>query len=112
MEVVGWSASPRDFLVLDIDRHVAIALADLGPGGIVLLHDGPPANPARRASVLGALLDAIAQRGWRGVSVNDLLNGRVPRRRLWFFRRATAVIEEMRPLLIREELKAITPQSP
>jgi peptidoglycan/xylan/chitin deacetylase (PgdA/CDA1 family) len=111
LEVVGWSASPRDFLTLDVDRHVAITFEDLGPGGIVLLHDGPPPNPGRRAAVLGAVLEAMAGRGWRGVDVKALLDGRTPLHRLWFFRRARAVIEEMRPLIITED-RAAGPQEP
>ena len=103
MDVIGWSASPRDFLTLDVDRHVAIMSVDLGPGGVVLLHDGPPPNPARRAAVLGGVLEAISDRGWRGVGVSELLDGRTPLRRRWFFRRAPAVIEEMRPLIITED---------
>jgi hypothetical protein len=66
------------------------------------MHDGPPANPTRRVAVLRALLDSTAQRGWQAVSVRGLLAGRAPCRRLWFMRRATAVVEEMRPLLVGE----------
>jgi len=112
MEVIGWSASPRDFMVLELDRHVTITLEDLEPGGVVLLHDGPPSNPDRRAAVLGAVLDAITSRGWRALSVSALLQGRAPRRCRWFFRRAPAVIEEMRPLLISEERLTDEPGAP
>ena len=109
LEVVGWSASPRDFLELEPERHVAITLDDLRPGGIVLMHDGPPANQARRVAVLDALLRATGGRGWRALSVGALLDGGEPSRRPWLFRRAAAVVEEMRPLLIREDTAARTP---
>jgi peptidoglycan/xylan/chitin deacetylase (PgdA/CDA1 family) len=103
LQVVGWSASPRDFLALEPRRHTAIALAELAPGGIVLLHDGAPARPRRATRVVAALLDAITERGWESTSVGGLLEGRKPMRQLWFKRRAPAVIEEMRPLLVGEE---------
>ena len=103
LEVVGWSASPRDFLALDPQRHVDMALEDLRTGGIVLMHDGPPTNPAHRRAVLDAVLGATDARGWRAVSVGDLIDRRTPRRRPWFFRRAAGVIEEMRPLIVRED---------
>ena len=99
MDVVGWSSSPRDFLDLGVARHVSISLAELAPGGIVLLHDGPPSAPERRAAVVGALLSAVGERGWAMTDVESLLLGREPDRRFWFRRRAAAVIEEMRPLL-------------
>jgi peptidoglycan/xylan/chitin deacetylase (PgdA/CDA1 family) len=103
MEVIGWSSSPRDFLDLSTKRHVSIALAEIAPGGIILLHDGPPSAPKRRATVVGALLAAIAEREWSALDVGGLLFGRDPVRRFWFRRRAAAVIEEMRPLLAEEE---------
>ncbi len=112
LEVVGWTASPRDFLVLEPERHVAITFDDLGPGGVVLMHDGPPTNPARRVAVLDAILDAVAARGWRATTVGDLLEGRTARRRRWSLRRAAAVVEEMRPLLVREDLTPFPPHTP
>ena len=112
LEVVGWTASPRDFLVLEPDRHVAITFDDLEPGGVVLMHDGPPANPTRRVAVLQAILGAVAERGWRATTVGDLLDGRTARRRRWLFRRAAAVVEEMRPLLVREDLTPLPPRTP
>jgi peptidoglycan/xylan/chitin deacetylase (PgdA/CDA1 family) len=108
MEVVGWSSSPRDFLDVSVARHVAMALAELEPGGIVLLHDGPPSAPERRATVVGALLGAFEQRGYAMTDVGSLLDGRDPERRFWFQRRAAAVIAEMAPLLGEVEGAAST----
>jgi len=57
-------------------------LADLAPGDIVVLHDGRPANepaelswPTREETVVavGLILDEMATRGLRAVSITELL---------------------------------------
>jgi peptidoglycan/xylan/chitin deacetylase (PgdA/CDA1 family) len=103
MEVVGWTSSPRDFLALDCDWQARLALDELAPGGIALFHDGPPSAPVHRTALLGRFLEGVAERGWRGVSVEELLEGRDARRRLWFRRREAALVDEMRPLRLTAE---------
>lgn len=94
LRVVHWSAAAEDWLDLEVDELVRRSMADLSPGGVLLLHErfepGPDATapPALdRAELLGRLLDALAERGWRAVTVGELLRGRRPRHALWFTRR-------------------------
>lgn len=76
MVVVAWTVRPRDGVVSDpgvVARRVREGLAD---GGIVLLHDGRSPHlrahvpPAARA--LPAILEHVAARGWRAVTVSEL----------------------------------------
>jgi peptidoglycan-N-acetylglucosamine deacetylase len=100
MDVVGWSSSPRDFLVLDLDRQVALAVSELSTGGVMILHDGAPAAPERRRRVVQVILTETARLGWAAVTVGELLE-RGPRiQRPWFRRRAQAMIEELRPFYV------------
>ncbi len=108
LEVVAWTASPRDFLALDLDQQVGLAVDELRPGGILLLHDGPPAAPLRRRRVVELLLDRAAESGLRPVTVGELLARGEPIRRTWFRGRAESLIEEMSPFLLgngRTELR-------
>lgn len=104
LEVVGWSSSPRDFLALDVDRQVALALDELEPGGIMLLHDGGPTAPSFRKQVLDAILAGAARDGWRlPVSISQLLTAGDPARSLWFQRRPEAMSGELRPFYVQDE---------
>jgi len=100
MEVVAWTASPRDFLEFDFERHAAVALAELEPGGIMLLHDGGPSAPDRRRTLVQRLLADAEQRGLMPVTVAELLTCGEPLRRPWLRRREEALIEEMTPFLL------------
>jgi peptidoglycan/xylan/chitin deacetylase (PgdA/CDA1 family) len=91
LRVVHWSAAAEDWLDLEVDELVRRSMAHLSPGGVLLLHDrfepGPDAAapPALdRVELLCRLLDALASRGWRAVTVGDLLHARRPRYALWF----------------------------
>lgn len=93
LDVVAWSAEAEDWLDHDVDRLVANSFRDLGPGGILLLHeryeppqrpDPPPAPTFDRELFWRTLLEGIAARGWRSVSVGELVEGRAVDRRLWF----------------------------
>ena len=97
LDVVAWTAAAEDWLDHGIEDLVANALRNLRPGGIVLLHEryeppqppNPPSPPTfDRELFLRTLLDEIAARGWRSVSVGELVTGRPIDRRLWFRRPA------------------------
>lgn len=66
-------------------------LSNLDPGDIVVLHDGPKNRGERTVQLLDQLLPKIQQRGYRIVTLTELLNygqaaGRVkPRARYTFF---------------------------
>jgi peptidoglycan/xylan/chitin deacetylase (PgdA/CDA1 family) len=103
MEVVMWSSSPRDFLTIDWERQLALALEELAPGGVMLLHDGAPAAPERRGQVVRDVLAATARSGLTAVPVGELLE-RGPRlRRPWFIGRAEALREEFRPFYVKAD---------
>lgn len=103
MEVVGWTSSPRDFLAIDLDRQSSLALDELEPGGIMLLHDGPPSVPERRQRLLDTILGRCARDGWMPpVSVSELLGSGKPIRRPWFQRRWQAMVAELGPFYVSE----------
>jgi peptidoglycan/xylan/chitin deacetylase (PgdA/CDA1 family) len=97
LEVVAWSASPRDFLALEFERQVAVAFKELSPGGIMLLHDGSPSAPEWRRQLVCRVLDEADRRGWKPLTVGELLATGEPVRRPWFRKRAQTLIEEMAP---------------
>ena len=99
LEVVGWSASPRDFYDLELERHLSIVGEEIGRGGIVLLHDGASAGAGRRAELHRGVLELVRARGCDGLSVGGLLAGREIDRRLRFRRRDEALLGEVAPLL-------------
>jgi peptidoglycan/xylan/chitin deacetylase (PgdA/CDA1 family) len=91
LRVVHWSAAAEDWLDLEVDELVRRSMAHLCPGGVLLLHDrfepGPGAGAPPtldREELLCHLLDALALRGWRAVTVTDLLRAGRPRHALWF----------------------------
>lgn len=78
MRVIGWSASADDWKVgLGIDDYAQVALRDLEPGGILLLHDrlddieDPPGLD--RALIVDRILSSVQDRGYRAISVGRLL---------------------------------------
>jgi peptidoglycan/xylan/chitin deacetylase (PgdA/CDA1 family) len=103
MEVVGWSSSPRDFLAVDLQRQVALAVNELTPGGVMLLHDGGVAAPEQRSRVLQNILVEVARRGFAAVPVGELLDRGTPVRRPWFLHRAEAMLEELRPFYLKAD---------
>jgi peptidoglycan/xylan/chitin deacetylase (PgdA/CDA1 family) len=78
MTCVHWSASSGDD-ELDGDAIVARIERNLEPGAILLLHDGVaphsvrPRPRDRTVAALPRILDAIAARGLRAVTVSELL---------------------------------------
>lgn len=105
LEVVGWTSSPRDFLSIDIERQASLALDELEPGGIMLLHDGPPSVPERRQLLLTTILGRCSADGWMPpVSVSELLRSGEPIRRPWFQHRWQAMRTELAPFYVSEKL--------
>ena len=74
-----WTIDPKDWYRDEADPIVAHVLRELRPGAIVDLHDGMPQNssgaPSRQPTVdaVAALLPELARRGYRAVTVSQLL---------------------------------------
>ncbi len=62
---VGWSARGFDAVEADVDRVVARIDADLGPGAIVLLHEG--AKHGRNVAMLDGVLARLRAKGLRAL---------------------------------------------
>lgn len=71
--VIGWSVDPRDWRPHATAREIThTILREAAPGRIVCLHDGPGRRTAT-LSALRAVLPALRARGYRVVSVGQLL---------------------------------------
>ena len=68
------SIAVRDATVADVDAELAFVLDRVQPGSVVVLHEGDPER-ARVVDLLERLLPALAARGYRLVTVSDLLAG-------------------------------------
>jgi len=80
MLMVLWSIDPRDYTTRRSRQIVDATLKAARPGAIVVLHDGP----GRRARTLAAvrlLVPALRRRGYRLVSLPELLRDDPPPRR-------------------------------
>jgi peptidoglycan/xylan/chitin deacetylase (PgdA/CDA1 family) len=93
LRIILWSANARDASDAPVDALVANALGTLAPGGIVLLHDRldlgtatPPGSALDRAAVVESLLQATGERGWRSVTVSELLASGSPSHVVRFMR--------------------------
>ena len=79
---VLWSIDPADWDQVDAAPVVEHVLRELEPGAIVDLHDGMPADssgaPTRQATVdaVAMLLPELAARGYRAVTVSQLMAAR------------------------------------
>ncbi len=71
VDTVTWTASPGDYLGPSADAIVASVMTSLRPGGIILLHF----NAANTASALSTLIRQIKARGYRLVTLSQLLKG-------------------------------------
>lgn len=78
MTLVTWDVSAQDWVEDDPGRLAANILAKVKPGSIILLHDGLDGNiPADRSVVvkaLPAILDGLAAKGLRPVTLPELLH--------------------------------------
>jgi peptidoglycan/xylan/chitin deacetylase (PgdA/CDA1 family) len=79
MLMVMWSIDPRDYVALRPRQIVDATLKAAKPGAIVLLHDGPGARPKTLAAVR-MLVPALRRRGYRLVSLPELLRDDPPPR--------------------------------
>lgn len=104
LRTVLWSATARDWVDQPLENIVVRTLDQLDRGGIALLHDGPQGAARRpisfdRAELVDRLLTRIAERGWRTVTVTELLTGRRLRRQVSFKarrRERPAPVDELR----------------
>jgi peptidoglycan/xylan/chitin deacetylase (PgdA/CDA1 family) len=75
-----WSVDPRDWSEPPAEAIVARVLAELRPGAVVDLHDGWHSRSERTTSqptfdAVAALLPALAERGYRCVTLSELASG-------------------------------------
>jgi peptidoglycan/xylan/chitin deacetylase (PgdA/CDA1 family) len=90
MRPVMWSAYAREWEEHPIGWCVEHAAASMGPGSIVLLHDGAAGGRGRTRPVeevielVTSLLRIARERGLEVVSVGELMEHGGPLRRLWF----------------------------
>ena len=80
MLMVLWSVDPRDYMARRASQIVDAGLRAARPGAIVLLHDGPGPRPKTLAAVR-KLVPALRRRGYRPVSLPELLRDDPPPRR-------------------------------
>ena len=77
---VTWDDAPRDWLPATPAALVSRTLDQVHPGAIILLHDGlNTAHAVDRSTMIRALPEIIHRlraRGYRLVTVAELLNGR------------------------------------
>lgn len=62
LQCVGWSVRGYDARSSDPAAVCARIMRSLGPGSIVLMHEGPGMNPRVRITALALVLDALAAR--------------------------------------------------
>jgi len=74
LEIVGWSASTDRLLAEGVDPVEAAlrVVAPMGPGSILLLHDGGPVGP-RSLTALRPLLESLSSEGLESVPVGELV---------------------------------------
>jgi peptidoglycan/xylan/chitin deacetylase (PgdA/CDA1 family) len=81
LEVVAWSIHSRDTMTRN-PRAIASGVVNrIGPGDIVLLHDGHDREQHHRPRILEALpllLQGLRDRGLQSVTVSELSNGTQP----------------------------------
>lgn len=71
--LILWSLDTRDWEVKNVDRIVQNVLSNIKGGDIVLMHDYIGTH-SRTAEALEILLPALIERGYRPVTVSELLD--------------------------------------
>ena len=87
-----WSADPNDWDQIGLEEIVARTVQHVGPGAILLLHDGWTPDPngdgsrpaGDKVEVITAILDALDDAGLRPTTVSDLLSSSPAHKRVWF----------------------------
>lgn len=78
LSTVTWNDDPQDWALPGVNTIVSRVLGQVGPGSIVLMHDGP-AQRQETADALPAILKGLRARGLRPVTLPQLLSdGRYP----------------------------------
>lgn len=78
LTTVTWNDDPQDWALPGVSTIVSRVLGQVGPGSIVLMHDGP-AERQETADALPAILEGLRARGLRPVTLPKLLSdGRYP----------------------------------
>lgn len=73
MTVVLWTIDTRDWMGLSPGSIVNTVLSQLRPGSIVLMHDGGGPR-SKTVQAVAALLDDLSARGYRAVTMENLLH--------------------------------------
>ena len=75
-QIITWSATANDWDPAKSAEHIAQdVLRRVGPGGIILLHDGGiGADRSRTVRALPKIIEELQNRGYRFVSLSNLLN--------------------------------------
>jgi peptidoglycan-N-acetylglucosamine deacetylase len=80
LELAYWSAWGQDWEAIPAATIAKLVLRDLGPGGIVLLHDSPlyaeREDAAPTIAAIPLLADALQERGLRATSISSALDAR------------------------------------
>jgi peptidoglycan/xylan/chitin deacetylase (PgdA/CDA1 family) len=91
---VVWTAAGQDWVAQDPAEVAPRLMTSLRPGGIVLLHDALAGDPREaecpdplqrvRGEMTDSVLAALADKGWAGVSVGELVAVGAAHRTAWF----------------------------
>jgi peptidoglycan/xylan/chitin deacetylase (PgdA/CDA1 family) len=77
LEIVLWSAWGREWAAADPATVAERVTRKVGPGGIVLLHDGdefnPPGSDRRVRDALGPIVEHLADHGLAAASLSELM---------------------------------------
>ena len=74
--IILWSADSEDWRKPGVSRIVSNVLREVGPGGIVLMHDGG-GNRAETIAALPQIISGLRSRGYSFVTVPQLMEMRV-----------------------------------
>jgi peptidoglycan/xylan/chitin deacetylase (PgdA/CDA1 family) len=68
---VLWSVDTLDWKRPSVNTVVNNAMSNIGPGSIVLMHDGQDQLPTAKA--MGIIIDRLREQGYKIVTVSELL---------------------------------------
>jgi len=92
IDVVVWTADCEDWVQRPEERIAQQAIEAARPGAVLLLHDSLAADPDEpldnptldRPKIADLVLAGLDERGYRAVSMSELLQGRQAHRTAWF----------------------------